>query len=609
MPDNPSARTWVLVGLTALCIGTMAILAAKPPLWEGFVAAAFAAAVLTVAVWRRGDVSMRLVIGAALLFRIAVVGLPPVLSDDAYRYVWDGLVQAEGYNPYLFTPDDPELSSLHDESIFPMLNSASYFSVYPPVSQLIFRVGAFFYEYGWEVSYYVIKALLALLEFGAVLVLARMLRPEQLLLYAWNPLAVLAGAGQAHGEAAAALFLSLTLYALHKGRGGRASIWLACAGWVKLYPFVLFPFLWRRFGWRSAAYGCAATALLALPYIHPQVLQNVAESLNLYVRFFEFNAGPYYAVKEIFRLFTGDDWSKQLGPAFQWLFVASLPALYLLDRRLDWSGRRAFAITVGAFFVFATTVHPWYLLGILVLVAPAHRPSWHWYWLSVVSIGTYLLYVGGPYWLWVILGWMGWAVLVAVRYRGIFVDPILRARAGRKAELVSAGLEKGWTLLDVGAGEGYVGESLAQQLDSDVELVDVADMNRTKLPHRVYDGYRLPFPPGRFDAAVAVFVLHHAGDPEAVVREAMRVSRRRVVVLESTYAHSWERPILERLDVLANRLRARDGEAMLPPRFRTHDEWLDWFAGLGIRVERDKNLGGFIHHRSVFMLDSGGTTA
>ena len=63
------------------------------------------------------------------------------------------------------------------------------------------------------------------------------------------------------------------------------------------------------------------------------MISNVAESLDLYVRYFEFNAGPYYAAKEFMRLWTGDDWSKQLGPLMRTLFLIGLPVIYAVDYR------------------------------------------------------------------------------------------------------------------------------------------------------------------------------------------------------------------------------------------------------------------------------------
>ena len=110
------------------------------------------------------------------------------------------------------------------------------------------------------------------------------------------------------------LFLALTLFALTKKQGGWASVWLACAGGVKLYPFLLFPFLWRRFGWKNIVAGLGMAILPALPFLHPGVIGKVLSSLDLYVRLFEFNAGLYYGIKHFLALLTGMDLSKQLGP-------------------------------------------------------------------------------------------------------------------------------------------------------------------------------------------------------------------------------------------------------------------------------------------------------
>ncbi len=632
---KPSGLTWLLLLLLAAAMGGMAWWAAAPETREGFVVAALAAGALCALLWKRGDVPMHLVIGFALILRLAVFWLPPGLSDDAYRYVWDGLVQAEGYNPYLHTPDSPQLEALRDEPVYGELNSPGVYTVYPPVSQLIFRIGAIFYDQGWEVSWFVIKGLLALFEFGAVLVLSRMLRPRQLLLYAWNPAVVLAGAGQGHGEAAMVLFLALTLFALKNQRGVWASVWLACAGGVKLYPFLLFPFLWRRFGWKSIAAGLGMAVLPALPFLHPEGIGKILSSLDLYVRLFEFNAGLYYSIKYFLALLTGMDLSKLLGPALAVLYLAGLAMLYAQRPKSEGAGsktwpdsagngretwmlrryflqenrdlRPLFVWAAGGFLVFATTVHPWYLLGVLVLAAPAERPSWHWYWLSVCALGTYLLYTGGPYWIWVWAGWGGWTVLAACRYRRALTDLLLRARAARKAVLLARFLEKGQSVLDVGAGEGYVGEKLGQRLGVQVRLVDILDRNRTTLPLDIYEGRRLPYASGAFDASLLVFVLHHAEHADELLRETLRVSRR-VVILESTYVSKWELALLRRLDRLANRLRSEDamgeqGKETL--RFRTHAEWLACFQEAGAHVVHAQRTRRCVDRQSLFVVEGG----
>ena len=256
--------------------------------------------------------------------------------------------------------------------------------------------------------------------------------------------------------------------------------------------------------------------------------------------------------------------------------------------------------------MFATTVHPWYLLGVLVLAAPAERPSWHWYWLSVCALGTYLLYTGGPYWIWVWIGWGGWTVLAAYRYRRPLVDLLLRVRAARKATLLARFLEKGQSVLDVGAGEGYVGRELAERLGAQVQLVDILDRNRTTLVLDVYEGRRLPYASGAFDASLLAFVLHHAEHADELLRETLRVSRR-AVILESTYASKWELAMLRRLDRLANRLRSEGAmqEQEEHLRFRTHAEWLACFQEAGAQVVHAQRTWRCVDRQSLFVVERG----
>src|SRR5712692_2016028 len=60
------------------------------------------------------------------IFRLSIVFAPPYLSDDIYRYVWDGRVQAAGINPYRYIPADERLQSLRDEEIYPKINRRDY---------------------------------------------------------------------------------------------------------------------------------------------------------------------------------------------------------------------------------------------------------------------------------------------------------------------------------------------------------------------------------------------------------------------------------------------------------------------------------------------------
>ena len=600
-----------MLALLFATVASMSVCAYVSAWRAGFVGCALGAAVLVALLWREDAYTARQVLVVAFALRLLLVWLPPTLSDDAYRYVWDGLLQARGTNPFVYAPGDLALADVQGEPLFGLLNSAAFYSVYPPLSQVFFWIGGLFYEGDWRVSFYVIKALFVLVEGAGLLLLARMTSARMLLLYAWHPLVLVEVAGQAHTEAILVTLLLLTVWMARRGRGGWASVALAGAGLVKLYPFFLFPFLWRRFGWRAVWPGVLAAGALTLPYVDLSVPGKLASSLDLYVRYFEFNAGFYYLLKEIGRLFTGHDISKTLGPFLRAVFLVSLPLWYALDWKRAWPLRRAFVVTTGAYLFLTTTVHPWYFLGVLPLVALARRPGWHWHVLGVLAMGTYLLYTAGsgPYWFFVIAGWLAWAVLGAIRYADSALQQVQRWRARQKLRVIADFLpeskENGrLRVLDLGAGEGYVGERVAHELGADVQLADVLDLNRTSLPHVRYDGQTLPFEDDAFDVTLLYFVLHHTQDPERVLAEALRVTRQRVIVAESVYEGVWDRRLLTVLDQWANRLRS--GGAMEAQEahlhFKTTDAWRQVFREAGADVLEEKRRGRWVHKQALFAL-------
>src|SRR5690606_23068827 len=136
----------------------------------------------------------------------------------------------------------------------------------------------------------------------------------------------------------------------------------------------------RRFGWRAVWPAALVTVVVWAPYFFPDAPAHLAASLKLYVRYFEFNAGPYYFVKQVLLVITGADLSKTLGPLMGLAFAASLPLIYAADARRGWSLEQAFLVTLGTFLACSTTVHPWYLLAVLPLAAVVARPAWEWFW-------------------------------------------------------------------------------------------------------------------------------------------------------------------------------------------------------------------------------------
>jgi ubiquinone/menaquinone biosynthesis C-methylase UbiE len=123
-------------------------------------------------------------------------------------------------------------------------------------------------------------------------------------------------------------------------------------------------------------------------------------------------------------------------------------------------------------------------------------------------------------------------------------------------------------------------------------LVDVVDYNRTALPLHTYDGQNLPFADRAFDVSLLVFVLHHTPEPLVVLREALRVARSGVVIVENHVAGRWRRPLTRAIDSIPH---YRWGVPVCY-HSNTSAEWQALFERTGARVEvlsRYSMNGGF----------------
>ena len=218
--------------------------------------AVYVAAVLLLL--RGAPVSLGWALGVALALRLTILFLPPFLSDDIYRYVWDGRVQGASVNPYLYIPNDPALTAIRDASIWPNINRADYApTIYPPVAQALFflitRVSAG--VVGMKIAWVLFEGLTA---WAVVRLLDGEGLPRgRLLIYAWSPLAVWEISGSGHLDAAMSAFVALAVLARMRDRQGLAGAALGLAVMVKFFPLVTLPALWRRGDWKAPV-ACAA---------------------------------------------------------------------------------------------------------------------------------------------------------------------------------------------------------------------------------------------------------------------------------------------------------------------------------------------------------------
>lgn len=163
----------------------------------------------------------------------------------------------------------------------------------------------------------------------------------------------------------------------------------------------------------------------------------------------------------------------------------------------------------------------------------------------------------------------------------LYKSPTVRKETLHTVSLVLPHLRAGGSVLDVGCGEGYVGEELAQRGAGEVQGVDFVDVRRTRgLPFTLYDGVRLPFPDQRFDLVMLNFVLHHVPNDHkvALLREALRVARRTVFVLEDTPTTPLDRFVSNRHGESYRRKIASGA----PFGFLSPQEWLWLFRGMGV---------------------------
>ncbi|MGH9750093.1 MAG: hypothetical protein ACRD6R_09240, partial [Candidatus Polarisedimenticolia bacterium] len=209
-------------------------------------AAAFAGYVLAVAAVLRAPIGeagaarlLRLVVALAVAYRLVFLFLPPVLSTDLRRYLWDGRVACAGFSPFAHAPADPALLPLRDD-LYARLEHRDVPTIYPPAAQALFAAGG-----ACGRSATALKALFVGADLLGMVLIARLLRlrglpPLRLLLYAWNPLVVIEVAWSGHLEPAALACALAGTAAIIQKRPIRGALALALAGLVKLLPWFLF---------------------------------------------------------------------------------------------------------------------------------------------------------------------------------------------------------------------------------------------------------------------------------------------------------------------------------------------------------------------------------
>ena len=161
----------------------------------------------------------------------------------------------------------------------------------------------------------------------------------------------------------------------------------------------------------------------------------------------------------------------------------------------------------------------------------------------------------------------------------------------------------GKSVLDIGAAEGWTGEMIrSDDPGRQVQLLDVDDFNQTDLPLTVYDGQTIPFNDKSFDTSCLCLILHHCDDPDRVLSEAMRVTRKRLIITESVYHYKIGRALLYIADNIVNGLRTHSQMAKAL-HFRKSDEWERRFLEMGLAVQQRVWISRGFHKHILYVLE------
>jgi hypothetical protein len=361
---------------------------------------------------RLDRISPAWIIVPALLFRLLMIGCDPTLSEDFYRYRWDGLVQISGHSPYEFPPEASELESLRDV-YYERINHKEFRTPYSVAAETFYRLFAMASMQPWVFKSFILLFDLLLLEVIRRLLLRENRNPAWLILYGWHPLPIIEFAGSGHMDIIGISCLFLAHLLVQNRRTAVGGVAFAAAVLTKYLPVLAFPWFLKRGKWKFVLAAIITAALLLLQYYTPDL--NMFSGVLSYYKKWRFNDSLFGILY---------DWLGGAEPAriAGMLFTLAAIGLCLWKR---FSFYRASFIVFGSVMLFSPVVHPWYLCWILpFLVFHQNRP-WIFLcgWIALAYLVRHLFPVG----VWKPLLWLKLLIYIPF-YLWLLIDTFWRTR-------------------------------------------------------------------------------------------------------------------------------------------------------------------------------------
>ena len=317
-----------------------------------------------------------------VLYRILFLFSTPALSQDFYRFIWDGNCILSGINPFQYKPE----VIVNSMASFPNANylyekmgslSASHFSNYPPINQLIFAISAFVGVKSVLVSTMVLRLIIILADIGIYYYGKKILshfnkNSENIFWYFLNPLVILELSGNLHFEGVMLFFFVAGLYYLLKNKWIIAAVFIALSISVKLLPLLLLPLFLKYLGLKKSllfySLIIGLNVLFFLPFTNPTLINNYVATISLWFTNFEFNASIYFLAREIGYAVKGYNIIHTIGKITPIITLAIILFFTLIRKNKSIEEIAINSLIVITLYLFiSTTVHPWYVINLVLL--------------------------------------------------------------------------------------------------------------------------------------------------------------------------------------------------------------------------------------------------
>lgn len=343
-----------------------------------------------------------------ILCRLVFMPTIPNLSQDFFRFIWDGHLVANFINPYLYVPntliENPALVIPNAQSLYDGMGglSARHFSNYPPLNQFIFALAALVGGKSILGSVIAMRGIIILADVGILYFGRKLLKrlnqsPHLIFWYFLNPLVIIELTGNLHFEGVMLFFFVWAMYLLAVNKWQWAGVALACSISVKLVPLLFLPLFLKHFNLKKsipffAIIGVTSLALFA-PFYTSEFITNYSKTIGLWFSNFEFNAGIYNAVKQIGIYFDTKPWEliKTYGKITPVLTIIIVLLFTFLRKNQDLRVLLSSMLWVLTLYYFmSATVHPWYIIFLVTLsVFTSFRYAIIWSAIIVLSYYAY----------------------------------------------------------------------------------------------------------------------------------------------------------------------------------------------------------------------------